>query len=339
MPLVYDQLALRKAHLVAHSARAVGLAGEIGRVVLVAVPGDEVRRDARVLARLQQVAEIFLVQPAERRPADLDRVAELALQALDALHEELREELAALQLVALRAGLVGAGVAAGQAEHVVEAVRLVPDLPVLDVPLVAVGPAAVVVAHGAGEDLGHLVEVLRDERVEVDLGARVLDRGAKAEEDVEPRLLARALQQVVGGAEHVVLGLGRVKVDERKDVVPVADALVGVDERPVVGARALEAHRADVVERLLGERADRRAEARGMQLGAHLAHLLGEVGYRQLRRAGCGQRSRHRRRRKNSLGHRLLLSFPCIIPYSWSGIRGSWFVAAVRRGHRESPRG
>ena len=176
-------------------------------------------------------------------------------------HEELHELGTALFALVRRPVAVLAGRPLGRRPHVLDALRLVPDLPVLDVPVVPVGPAAVVVAHRGGEDLRDLVEVLGDEGVEVHLGPRVLDRRAEPEEDVEAGLLPRALQEVVRRAEVVVLRVLRVEVHQREDVEVVAHALVAVHERPVVRAGEREPHRLHVLKVLRRLRTDRGAEA------------------------------------------------------------------------------
>ena len=135
---------------------------------------------------------------------------------------------------------VFAGRPFGRRPHVLDALRLVPDFPVLDVPVVSVRPAAVVVPDGRGEDFGDLVEVFRYQRVEMHLLPGVLDRRPEAEEDFGPHLLASALQKVVGRSEDVVLRVLRVEMHQREDVEVVADALVGVYERPVVSTGVLE---------------------------------------------------------------------------------------------------
>ena len=293
VPFVQDELALGEALVVADRPRPLDRRENVFGLVAVVVPRNEVRRDAGFAAGGEERAEVGIRADAlgtrrppgaERRAADLHGIAELVLQPLQARHEELSEErqplLFAGRLV-LHARLLGvalAAVAVGQAPHVVEAVGLVPDFPVLYSPLPPVGPAAVVVADRAGEDLRHLLEVIGDERVEMDVRARMLYRRPEAEEDFVADLFAGALQQVVRGAEHVVRRVLRVEARQGKDVVPVADALVRVDERPVVGARRLKAHRAYVRNGLGRTRAYLRAESRRMELRAELPRRGAEIG-------------------------------------------------------------
>ncbi len=108
----------------------------------------------------------------------------------------------------------------------------------------------------------------------------MLDGGAETEEDVHLRLLARALQKVVGGTEVVVLRIGRIEVHEREDVVVVADALGGVDQRPVMRARRGQVHRIEHIDRLLRTRADQRTEPGRVKLAADRPRGLREIDLR-----------------------------------------------------------
>src|SRR5574344_1465150 len=154
MPFVDDHLALLEAVAVQQLAALVALVAEAHGVVAIAVPGNEVRRNPRRLAGIENVLEPDLVEAAERGTADLDRISELAFEALEDGHEELHELRSALGALRRELFLRQSFGALLRTPHVLDALRLVPDLPVLDIPLVAVRPAAVVVPHRAGEDLG-----------------------------------------------------------------------------------------------------------------------------------------------------------------------------------------
>ncbi len=179
-------------------------------------------------------------------------------------------------------------VSAAEAPHGIVEIRLVPDLPVLDAPPLAVGPAPVVVAHRASEHLHHLVDVGRNLRVEMH-DAGMLDRRSKAVEDVQPDVAGKP-QHVVCRLEVVVRRIRRVEVHQREDEMRIDDALTGIDQRKVVGAHGMEVQLPDLPRRLVA-RLDLRRIARRVQFPAHRPLLDGEVGG-QRRRRFCKRRRR-----------------------------------------------
>ena len=192
MPLVEDQLRFREAALGDKRLRPRRLAHGFVGIDAVPVPAEEIRRDTGLLARGEKLPRKRLVKPRKRGPAKL-QFREFAFQPLQARDEEI-DELGARSAPARRD------------------VRLVEKLPVLDVPLEAVRPAARVVADDPGEGLGVFRMVWRIERVDGVSVARVLDRRAKAIEDLHPVLFAHGLEKVVRCLEVVVRGILRVEM-------------------------------------------------------------------------------------------------------------------------------
>ena len=169
MPFVDDQFAVLEAVRVAQFAHGLGVGNDFFDTMTVIMPGHEVRRDSGLLACRENALEPLKAASAcgaHRRTAEL-AFGKFALEALEARNEELAEKIAT-HLVALgEFRRAPHAIAFGQAPHVVYAVRLVPKLPVLDIPIVAVTPPLGIMADRSCEDLGGLIKVLRDERIEM----------------------------------------------------------------------------------------------------------------------------------------------------------------------------
>ena len=160
VPLVYHQLRLLEAVLVAYRPNPRGLAEHHVRRARVVVPRDEVRRVARLAALGEKPTQKALVAVAHRRTAELE-VWESRLEAPQRKDEELEEAL----VVELLVGVLRLNdpAAAGPV------VRLIPQLPVahLLAPLEAVCPALRVMAYDSLKRADVLLPVLRLDAVVV----------------------------------------------------------------------------------------------------------------------------------------------------------------------------
>ena len=96
MPFVHDQLAFRETERIAETAGLFGLLDELGHLVGVSVPGNEIRRNARLLAGREDRTEPDVAEIAHRGTAHLDLVPEFGLEPLQDRDEEPDEQGAAL---------------------------------------------------------------------------------------------------------------------------------------------------------------------------------------------------------------------------------------------------
>ena len=202
MPLVDNQLAVRKAHLIAKAARLGNRIHNVVGILAVIMPRDEVRRDVSLLACRENRPEVrarvaIFTRPGARRSVDHYRflvvapcaqsraaylnVRELALDALKAGDEKLDEKFSPQILAALKIGhaLLGrrplTAVAIRETPHAVHVVGLVPYLPVLYIPIMSVRPTLVVMTDRSRENFGHLVEIVGDLRIEMDIRSGMFD--------------------------------------------------------------------------------------------------------------------------------------------------------------------
>ena len=202
MPLVDNQLAVRKAHLIAKAARLGDRIHDVVGILAVIMPRNEVRRDIGLLACRENRPEVrarvtiftrpsargsvdhyrlLVVAPcAESRAAYLD-IGKLALNALKADNEKLDEEIASQILAALKIShaLLGrralTAVAVWKTPHAVHIVGLVPYLPVLYIPIMSVRPTLVVMTDRSCKNFGYLIEIVRNLRIEMDIRSGMFD--------------------------------------------------------------------------------------------------------------------------------------------------------------------
>ena len=271
VPLVQDRLGVPVAVALHDLARLLRARDQRRRVARVVVPGEEVdRRAVRALVLEEPVAVVHVAR--ERGTADL-QLGELPLQVLRRDLEEL-EEL-----------LLRAAPHPGQTRlppvHV--DVRLVPDLPVLDVPLETVRPAPVVVTDDVLADPRPLGEVLGRPHVVALRG--VLDALAEAEERLGAGR-AHVAQVGVGHGEVVALRVVLVRVEVREHRRDVGHVVAAVHD--VLG-RVVRARERDARGAVLGEVAVPRVGAAAHGAVVHGVHRLH-------RTAVGGEVHRHRRR-------------------------------------------
>ena len=229
----------------------VGAVDEVLRARRGVGGGDVVRADARIVA-------------AAAVGADLE-VRELRLQVRrsDAVELDVLRERCPEHRVAFVLGVV---------------LRLVPDLPVGDLHLEAVGPALGVVPDHVLADSRPLRVVLGRQGVHGRVAARdeVLDRHAEAEERLHVVLRER-LQEGVRVGEAVALRVVFVGVEVREDHRDVHEQAAAEPAAHVVEARVGDAGLLEVVEhRVVRQLADERRLADAVD-GLHRPDGLAEV--------------------------------------------------------------
>ena len=278
----------------------------------VAVEGEEVQR---TLPLLDEVAELHETAVAVRLrlrhglPPHLERDVVRGAFAV-AADLQMRE----LRLEVLRRDVVQLAELPPRAEPhriaiVRPVVRLVPDFPIRDLPLVAVRPAFGVVADHVLADAGPFREVLRRKDA-VRLANRprvVLDRHAQAEVRFHT-VVHKCLEVEVGEDEVVVLRVVLVRVEIAEDVGDVHPEVLSEHAADVVQPRVRHAGLLQVAEH--GE--VRTKEQRSLTDGVHRLdgpRLRSEVDLDVgAMRRGKGRASRNRRENRSNQ----FLHFRCL---------------------------